>query len=164
MSHPQVPLGEIADLIRGITYKPTDVCDANAASAVACMRTKNVQEALDESDIVWIPGSLIRNQAKYLKPGDILVSSANSWNLVGKGCWVPELRYPASAGGFISILREPFPSVSQQNLFAKRVRALRAERARHAGALASSEVLLNSLQYRALSGELKVLSLKKATS
>ena len=105
MKHPAVALGEIADLIRGITYKPTDVCDTSAASAVACMRTKNVQEALDESDIVWIPDSLIRNPAKYLKPGDILVSSANSWNLVGKGCWVPELKYAASAGGFISILR-----------------------------------------------------------
>ena len=69
------------------------------------MRTKNVQEVLDESDIVWIPASLIRNSSKYLKPGDILVSSANSWNLVGKGCWVPELKYTASAGGFISILR-----------------------------------------------------------
>jgi type I restriction enzyme S subunit len=69
------------------------------------MRTKNVQEELDESDIVWIPASLIRNSSKYLNPGDILVSSANSWNLVGKGCWVPELKYPASAGGFISILR-----------------------------------------------------------
>jgi len=69
------------------------------------MRTKNVQENLDESDIVWIPASIIRNSSKYLNPGDILVSSANSWNLVGKGCWVPELKYPASAGGFISILR-----------------------------------------------------------
>ena len=69
------------------------------------MRTKNVQEELDESDIVWIPASLIRNSSKYLNPGDILVSSANSWNLVGKSCWVPELKYPASAGGFISILR-----------------------------------------------------------
>jgi type I restriction enzyme S subunit len=69
------------------------------------MRTKNVQEVLDQSDIVWIPASIIRNSSKYLKTGDILVSSANSWNLVGKGCWVPELRYPASAGGFISILR-----------------------------------------------------------
>jgi type I restriction enzyme S subunit len=54
---------------------------------------------------VWIPASIIRNSSKYLNPGDILVSSANSWNLVGKGCWVPELKYPASAGGFISILR-----------------------------------------------------------
>ena len=69
------------------------------------MRTKNIQEDLDESDIVWIPASIIRNSSKYLNPGDILVSSANSWNLVGKGCWVPELKYPASAGGFISILR-----------------------------------------------------------
>jgi type I restriction enzyme S subunit len=69
------------------------------------MRTKNVQEDLDESDIAWIPASIIRNSSKYLNPGDILVSSANSWNLAGKGCWVPELKYPASAGGFISILR-----------------------------------------------------------
>jgi type I restriction enzyme S subunit len=105
MTHPQVALGEIATLIRGITYKPSDVCDATTPLAVACMRTKNVQEELDESDIVWIPASLIRNSSKYLNPGDILVSSANSWNLVGKGCWVPDLKYPASAGGFISILR-----------------------------------------------------------
>ena len=105
MTHPQVALGEIATLIRGITYKPSEVCEAITQSAVACMRTKNVQEVLDETDIVWIPASLIRNSSKYLNPGDILVSSANSWNLVGKGCWVPELKYPASAGGFISILR-----------------------------------------------------------
>ena len=105
MTHPQVALGEIATLIRGITYKPSDVCEAITQAAVACMRTKNVQEVLDESDIVWIPASLIRNSSKYLNTGDILVSSANSWNLVGKGCWVPELKYPASAGGFISILR-----------------------------------------------------------
>jgi type I restriction enzyme S subunit len=105
MTHPQVALGKIATLIRGITYKPSDVCEANTQSAVACMRTKNVQENLDESDIAWIPASIIRNSSKYLNPGDILVSSANSWNLVGKGCWVPELKYPASAGGFISILR-----------------------------------------------------------
>jgi type I restriction enzyme, S subunit len=105
MTHPQVALGEIATLIRGITYKPSDVCEATTQSAVACMRTKNVQEDLDDSDIVWIPAWIIRNSSKYLSPGDILVSSANSWNLVGKGCWVPELKYPASAGGFISILR-----------------------------------------------------------
>ena len=117
MKHPAVALGEIADLIRGINYNPTDVCDANAASAVACMKTKNVQEALDESDIVWIPDSLIRNPAKYLKPGDILVSSANSWNLVGKGCWVPELTYAASAGGFISILRGNQDAVDLRYLY-----------------------------------------------
>ncbi|MBM5821249.1 MAG: hypothetical protein FJ082_01950 [Cyanobacteria bacterium K_Offshore_surface_m2_011] len=105
MTHPLIPIGEVAELIRGITYKPSDVCDATDPTAVACMRTKNVQEDLDEPDIVWIPASLIRNSSKYLKPGDILVSSANSWNLVGKGCWVPELSYLASAGGFISILR-----------------------------------------------------------
>jgi type I restriction enzyme S subunit len=117
MTHPQVALGEIATLIRGITYKPSDVCEATTLSAVACMRTKNVQEDLDESDIVWIPASIIRNSSKYLNPGDILVSSANSWNLVGKGCWVPELKYPASAGGFISILRGNSDTVDLRYLY-----------------------------------------------
>jgi type I restriction enzyme S subunit len=117
MTHPQVALGEIATLIRGITYKPSDVCEATTLSAVACMRTKNVQEDLDESDIVWIPASIIRNSSKYLNPGDILVSSANSWNLVGKGCWVPGLKYPASAGGFISILRGNSDTVDLRYLY-----------------------------------------------
>jgi type I restriction enzyme M protein len=93
MDYPVIPLGEVAHLIRGITYKPSDVCEANDDEAVACMRTKNVQEALDQSDIVWIPASLIRNRSKYIHEGDILVSSANSWNLVGKACWVPDLQY-----------------------------------------------------------------------
>ncbi|MFD2158331.1 restriction endonuclease subunit S [Rubritalea tangerina] len=69
------------------------------------MRTKNVQKVLDQSDLIAIPSSVVKNKNKYLKSEDILVSSANSWNLVGKCCWVPELEYDAVAGGFISILR-----------------------------------------------------------
>ena len=33
------------------------------------------------------------------------MSSANSWNLVGKCTWVPELSWPATFGGFVSLLR-----------------------------------------------------------
>ena len=66
--------------------------------------------------------------------------------------------------GDLRCFKIPFPCVSQQNLFAERVRALRAERARHVGALTSSEALLSSLQHRALSGELKVLSPMEVTS
>lgn len=100
-----VPLGDYAKLVRGITFKPDDKCDPDEPHAVVCMRTKNVQTELDDSDLIAVPSSLVKNPEKLLSPGDVLVSSANSWNLVGKCCRVKSLKYPSTAGGFISILR-----------------------------------------------------------
>ena len=100
-----VRLGDYAKLIRGITFKPVDKCYPSDEGAVVCMRTKNVQVTLDASDLIAVPSSLVKNPEKMLSAGDILVSSANSWNLVGKCCQVPKLQYPSTAGGFISILR-----------------------------------------------------------
>ena len=100
-----VRLGDHAKLIRGITFKPVHKCDPRDEGAVVCMRTKNVQAMLDASDLIAVPSSLVKNPEKMLSAGDILVSSANSWNLVGKCCQVPRLQYPSTAGGFISILR-----------------------------------------------------------
>ena len=100
-----VRLGDHAKLIRGITFKPVDKCDPRDDGAVVCMRTKNVQTTLDASDLIAVPNSLVKNPEKLLLTGDILVSSANSWNLVGKCCQVPKIQYPSTAGGFISILR-----------------------------------------------------------
>lgn len=99
------PLGEVARFIRGITFKPEDVCENHADESVVCMRTKNVQTTLDTDDLISVPSSFVRRKEQRLQTGDLLISSANSWNLVGKACWVPELDFDATAGGFISILR-----------------------------------------------------------
>lgn len=99
------PLGQHAQFIRGITFKPTDKCAVGAKGSLVCLRTANVQQTLDESDLIAIPASIVKNPDKIVRTGDILVSSANSWNLVGKCCRVESLRYPSTAGGFISILR-----------------------------------------------------------
>jgi type I restriction enzyme, S subunit len=98
-------LGDVAEFIRGITFKPDDIISAEDDGAVVCMRTKNVQETLDCSDILAVPQEFVRRTNQYLKAGDTLVSSANSWNLVGKCCWVPALPWSATFGGFISVLR-----------------------------------------------------------
>ncbi|MCG3188760.1 MAG: hypothetical protein LKCHEGNO_00915 [Burkholderiaceae bacterium] len=100
-----VPLGEVASFLRGITFKPNDVVPLGSDGSVACMRTKNVQADLDTSDVWAIPESLVKRGDQYLAPGDLLVSSANSWNLVGKCCFVPDLPWRATFGGFISVLR-----------------------------------------------------------
>ena len=110
-------LGDHANLIRGITFKPADKCDPRDEGAVVCMRTKNVQATLDASDLIAVPSRLVKNSEKMLSAGDILVSSANSWNLVGKCCRVPKLHYPSTAGGFISILRRKTEKLDPNYLY-----------------------------------------------
>lgn len=104
-------LGDAAEYVGGITFTPSDVVLPGSPDAVVCMRTKNVQAELDTRDLIAVPRKFVRRDDQLLREGDILVSSANSWNLVGKCCYVPRLEYPAALGGFISLLR-PNPLVA----------------------------------------------------
>ncbi|WP_084685923.1 restriction endonuclease subunit S [Nonomuraea coxensis] len=69
------------------------------------MRTRNIQTELDLSDVWSISRSHVKRPEQILQFGDVLVSSANSWNLVGKCCWTPQLDNEATFGGFITALR-----------------------------------------------------------
>ena len=112
-----VTLGDVAEFVRGINFKPDDVVPAGTPGSVACMRTKNVQGELDLSDVWSVGEQFVRREDQFLQTGDILVSSANSWNLVGKCCWIPELRGRASFGGFVSVLRPHRAKVEPRFLF-----------------------------------------------
>lgn len=112
-----VPLGDVATIVRGITFKPSDVVSPAAPDAVVCMRTANVQSKLDETDLIAIPSVFVKRGDQYLRAGDLLVSSANSWNLVGKCCWIPRLQYKAAAGGFVSILRADAAKLNARYLY-----------------------------------------------
>lgn len=113
----QAPLGSVARFIRGITFKPEELINGDSDDAVACMRTKNVQAELDQSDLLFVPSHLVKRDEQYIQPGDMLVSTANSRELVGKTSWVPALPYVATAGGFISILRAETARVLPRYLY-----------------------------------------------
>ena len=110
-------LGEVASFVRGITFKPDDVVPVGTAGSAGCMRTKNVQAELDIADVWGIPEPFVKRDDQYLIPGDILISSANSWNLVGKCCWVPALPWRSTFGGFVSVLRADRAKVDPRFLF-----------------------------------------------
>ena len=112
-----VALGDVAQFVRGINFKPEDVVPIGTPGSVACMRTKNVQTDLDLSDVWAIADSFVKRHDQFLEEGDILVSSANSWNLVGKCCWIPTLPWRASFGGFVSVLRPNREKVFPRFLF-----------------------------------------------
>lgn len=114
---PTVRLGDVASFVRGITFKPDDVVPVGGDGSVACMRTKNVQAELDLFDVWGIPDRFVKREDQYLAPGDLLVSSANSWNLVGKCSWVPEIPWRATFGGFVSVLRSDRARIEPRYLY-----------------------------------------------
>ena len=117
MKTEKVLLGDIAEFIRGINFKPDDVVAVGTPESVVCMRTKNVQAEIYLSDIWAVNKSFVKREKQLLQVGDILVSSANSWNLVGKCCWIPELPWKASFGGFVTVLRPHKEKVNQNFLY-----------------------------------------------
>ena len=112
-----VALGDVAEFVRGINFKPDDVVPVGSPETVACMRTKNVQSSLDLSDVWAVHESFMRREDQCLQEGDILVSSANSWNLVGKCSWIPALPYRATFGGFVSVLRASSSKLDRRYLY-----------------------------------------------
>ena len=104
-------LGEVARFARGITFKPSDVHAMAGEGLVAVMRTANVQTELDTSDVWYVPETFIRRDDQYLQPFDTLISSANSWNLVGRCCLIPEELGSATFGGFVTVLRPDHPGL-----------------------------------------------------
>ncbi len=77
MSFELVKLGEVAKFIRGVSYKPNDLVENFSENSIVCMRTANVQKKLDETDMLSIPLTIVKDKTKYLQEGDILVSTAN---------------------------------------------------------------------------------------
>lgn len=112
-----VALNDLATLVRGITFKPAERVLVGSPGSVVCFRTANIQENLDQSDLIAVPAAKVQRRDQLVQPGDVLISSANSWNLVGKCVAVPELAYPAAAGGFISILRPKTGTVDTRYLY-----------------------------------------------
>lgn len=118
MSWPISRLGEVISFIRGVTFTPEDQVEPFSEGSTVVMRTKNVQVAgLDQSDLIAVPSGFVRRKEQELREGDILVSSANSWELVGKASYVPKLTYEATAGGFISIVRAEESRIDSRYLY-----------------------------------------------
>ncbi|NPW88789.1 restriction endonuclease subunit S [Pseudomonas aeruginosa] len=118
MSWPISRLGEVISFIRGVTFTPEDQVEPFSEGSTVVMRTKNVQVAgLDQSDLIAVPSGFVRRKEQELREGDILVSSANSWELVGKASYVPKLTYEATAGGFISIVRAKESRIDSRYLY-----------------------------------------------
>lgn len=103
---PMVRLGDLAELIRGMTFSKSDQLERASADSLSVATTKAAQEAgIVDDDLYHIPRQLLKDETKLLRPGDILISTANSLNLLGRTTHVRKVDRPMSFGAFMSLIR-----------------------------------------------------------
>lgn len=80
-----VPLGEIADVIRGVSYGADEAVGAPTAGYVPVLRAGNIQGELRlDEDLVWVPSERV-SASQRIQAGDIVMcTSSGSADVVGK--------------------------------------------------------------------------------
>lgn len=103
-------LGDIVDLIRGVTYKKEQASAAPGPGLVPLLRATNVKaELILDDDLVFVPNSVVRPE-QVLQVGDIVVaSSSGSSSVVGKSAIVRH-GWQGAFGAFCTVLR-PKPEI-----------------------------------------------------
>ena len=108
---PMVPLGEVAELIRGITFRKSDQLTEPTPDSLPVVTTKAAQISGIVNDALYhVPMPLLKDANKLLQSGDILISTANSLHLLGRTTHVQTVAGPISFGAFMSVIR-PNPNI-----------------------------------------------------
>ena len=102
-------LGDTVAIIRGITFPGSEKYRDPAPERVACLRTTNVQHVTEWDDLLYVDNKFVKRADQYILKNDILMSMANSRELVGKVSFIADVVVkPCSFGGFLSVLRPYF--------------------------------------------------------
>ena len=98
-------LGDLIEQIRGVSYKPEDLCDSLNGDGIPLLRANNIQDGkLIFEDIIYIDKKKVKTN-QYLRSGDILVcTSSGSKELVGKAAFV-ENDLSMAFGAFCKVVR-----------------------------------------------------------
>lgn len=98
-------LGNVAELIRGISFPKSLQQTFKKEDSIGVVTTKAAQsEGIVEDNIVYVAGQTIKKE-KYLHKDDILISLANSLDLVGRVTYVDKDYSGLSFGAFMGIIR-----------------------------------------------------------
>ncbi len=98
-------LGDEVDIIRGITFPSSAKFREAGEGRIVCLRTANIQDQVDWDDLLYVPEVYVKNDSQYIKANDILISMANSRELVGKVSLVTRDDIRCTLGGFIAVIR-----------------------------------------------------------
>jgi type I restriction enzyme, S subunit len=98
-------LSQAAHVVRGITFPAGEKRNDLAQGYVCCLRTTNVQQTLEWDDVYYVPTSYVKRDEQLVREGDVLMSMANSYELVGKVARAVNVPQPAAFGAFLAAVR-----------------------------------------------------------
>lgn len=101
----EVKLDDVCQIVRGITFPTDEKRFEPATGLIACLRTTNVQATVEWDDLWFVPRQHVKNVDQFVFLDDILISTANSYELVGKVSRVTHIKFASTLGAFISLLR-----------------------------------------------------------
>jgi type I restriction enzyme S subunit len=100
----EVQLGEVADLVRGISFRPGELAP-DSTDAVPLLRATNIGDhTLDLTDVLYVPTRLVR-EAQHLRRFDVVIAmSSGSRKAVGR---LAPLRqtWGGCVGAFCGVIR-----------------------------------------------------------
>ena len=97
-------VGEVATLVRGITYKKEQAAKSSSPDFKPVLRANNINGTLNFDDLVFVPRNLIGSE-QIIKAGDIIFAmSSGSKHLVGKSARA-RFDFDGSYGAFCGLLR-----------------------------------------------------------
>ena len=100
-----VKLGDMAEAIRGVTFKSAESLNESKEGYVRCVTTSAVQLQPDWSTARYIPANAVKRNDQILRVGDVLVSTANSKALVGNSCLIDGVPFECTFGAFVTVVR-----------------------------------------------------------
>ncbi|WP_289393238.1 restriction endonuclease subunit S, partial [uncultured Duncaniella sp.] len=113
-------LGEVCDFERGITFPSVAKEHTKTINNIACLRTANIHDEVDLTSLWFIDKSFLRgNSNKLIRLGDIIMSTANSRELVGRSVIIKTCEEEMTFGGFVTAIRTSVLSPAFLQLFLK---------------------------------------------
>ncbi|MES2209274.1 MAG: restriction endonuclease subunit S [Chloroflexota bacterium] len=84
MTEGEVQLGEVADLVRGVNFRPSELA-TESTGAVPLLRATNIGDhTLDLANVIYVPTRLVR-EAQHLRRFDVVIAmSSGSRKAVGR--------------------------------------------------------------------------------
>lgn len=105
MTWPTVELADVADVLRGVTYKREQAREIPSDGYLPLLRATNIGTALEvEEGLVYVPESVVRDWQRLQVDDIVLASSSGSVSVVGKSARLTH-EWRGTFGAFCAVLR-----------------------------------------------------------
>ena len=112
-----VRLADVAQLIRGISFSKSAQKMSPSISDLGVVTTKSAQsEGIDFENVLYVDQSFEKSE-KLIRAGDVLISLANSLDLVGRVTYVDKDYKNLTFGAFMGVIRVDKTKVNPAYIF-----------------------------------------------